>query len=447
MRNSSLLFNSLLSILAGCTLFKSSQPPATPRPLHPSATATLDITNGIDVIGSSALPRGFIPSTDIPPMWLAQGFGVAVAGSLNGKAMVLGLGGAGFNHLVTIASDFGPGAPAGNIVSVAASPDGMEIATAVADPINKRLNVILIDSISGGDGRSVASFDGAYRVASMNWIGRDTLAIVLRGSLAPAEPSTNIETVSSSGGLYLIGIAGLGSIIHLDKIQCRLAYLRFSPNRRFAASGGDSEAAPAIVDLQNQTCQEIRSATPIRILGWAPDSSAFLYDARGDSGAVGTFRFSLATARSTLVAVSSPAVAYASDGTIIAMGNAGLTWRRVTEDPDAPAKTEIALIDPRTAQITINTLGFSASPTMLAQSTMVVTTVSDSAAIDSLVLLPNGLMRLLVDYSYPSRSAFVLASGAARGRLSMSWASNGRALALVDGDAKRSMLTVIIPPR
>jgi hypothetical protein len=447
MRNSSLLFASLLFLLAGCSLFKSKPPPAAPRPLHLGATATLDITNGIDVIGSTALPSGFIPSAEVPPMWLAEGFGVAVAGSLNGKATVLGLGGAGFNRLANIASDFGPGAPAGNIVSVAASPDGMEVATAVAEPANKRLNVMLIDSISGGDGHSVASFDGAYRVASMNWIDRDTLAIVLRESLAPAQPPTNIETVSSSGGLYLIGISGLGSLTHLDAIPCRLAHLSFSPNRRFAASSGDSDAAPAIVDLQNQKCQEIRSAAPIRILGWAPDSSDFLYAARGGGGAVGTFRFSLATARSTVVAVSSPAVAYASDGTIIAMGNAGLTWRRVTEDPDAPAKTEIALIDPRTAQITLNTLGFSASPTVLAQSTMVFTDVSDSAAIDSLVLLPNGLTRLLLDYSYPSRSAFVLASGPVRGQLSMSWAPDGRALALVDGDASLSMLTVMVPPR
>jgi hypothetical protein len=78
---------------------------------------------------------------------------------------------------------------------------------------------------------------------------------------------------------------------------------------------------------------------------------------------------------------------------------------------------------------------------------MVFTDVSDSAAIDSLVLLPNGLTRLLLDYSYPSRSAFVIASGPVRGQLSMSWAPDGRALALVDGDASLSMLTVMVPPR
>jgi hypothetical protein len=446
MRNLIVLFASLLLILAGCSLFKSSPPPPAPRPLHLETTATLDLTNGIDVIGSTELPQGFTPDPDVPPMWLAD-FGVAVAGSQNGKAVVLGLGGAKFNDRVTIANDFGPGALAGNILNVAASPDGMELATAVAEPANKRVNLMLVDSISGGDGHSVASFDGYYHVASMSWLNHDTLAIVLRESIAPTQTPTNIDTISSQSGLYLIGITGLGTVNHLDKIPCQLSHLSFSPNGRFAASEGDSAAAPAIVDVQSQTCEKIRSTAPIRILGWAPDSSAFLYAARGDSGAVGTFRFSLATARSTLVAVSSAAAAYASDGTVIAMGNAGLTWKRVIQDPEAPAKVEIAIIDPQTMQITINTLGFRTPPTMLAQSAMVFTTASDSAAIDAFVLLPNGLSRELIDYSYPTRSAFVLASGAGRGPLSMSWSPDGRALALVDGDASRSMLTVMIPPR
>jgi hypothetical protein len=78
---------------------------------------------------------------------------------------------------------------------------------------------------------------------------------------------------------------------------------------------------------------------------------------------------------------------------------------------------------------------------------MVFTTASDSAAIDTFVPQPDRLLRELIDYSYPARSAFVLASGTARGPLSMSWSSDGRSLAIVDGDASLAMLTVIIPPR
>lgn len=452
MRNFTLHFAPLLLLLAGCSIFKSAPPsPPPPRPLHLSSTATLDITNGIRVTASSELPRGFIPNPDVPPMWLAQDMGIAVAGSLDGKAIVIGLGGPKRSNLTTIASDFGPGAPTGRILTVAASPDGMELATAVADPTANRLNLMLIDSISGGAGHSVASFDGDYHVASMSWVNRETIAIVIRPS-APATPAaliaSNVETVGSQSGLYLVGITGLGSVTHLDRIHCQLASLRFSPNRRFAASAGDSETAPAIVNLQDQSCVELRVAAPIKVLGWAPDSSAFIYAAREPkSSNVGVFRFSLATAMTTLIAVSSAAAAYASDGTILAMGNSGLSWKRIARDPDAPTKAEIALLNPRTAVVTINSLGFQTPPAMFAQSSMVFTTASDSAAIDTFVPQRDGLLRELIDYSYPARSAFVLASGTAPGPLSMSWSPDGRALAIVDGDASLAMLTVMIPPR
>ena len=113
----------------------------------------------------------------------------------------------------------------------------------------------------------------------------------------------------------------------------------------------------------------------------------------------------------------------------------------------APAKAEIALLNPRTAVVTINSLGFHTPPALFAQSSMVFTTASDSAAIDTFVPQRDGLLRELIDYSYPARSAFVLASGTARGPLSMSWSPDGRSLAIVDGDASFAMLTVMIPPR
>jgi hypothetical protein len=449
MRNFTLHFVPLLLLLAGCSIFKSAPPPPPqPRPLHLGSTATLDITNGIRVTASSELPRGFVPNPAVPPMWLAQDMGIAVAGSLDGKAIVIVLGGPKMTDLTTIANDFGSGAPTGRILEVAASPDGMELATAVADPTANRLNLTLIDSISGGAGHSVASFDGDYRIASMNWIDRDTIAIVIRPSAPPAPIASNIDTIGSASGLNVIGISGLGSVTRLDKIHCQLASLRFSPNRRFAASAGDSETAPAIVNLQDQSCAELRVAAPIKVLGWAPDSSAFIYAAREPkSSNVGVFRFSLATAMTTLIAVSSAAAAYASDGTIVAMGNGGLSWKRIARDPDAPAKAEIALLNPLTAVVTINSLGFQTPPAMFAQSSMVFTTASDSAAIDTFVPQPDRLLRELIDYSYPARSAFVLASGTARGPLSMSWSPDGRALAIVDGDASLAMLTVMIPPR
>lgn len=440
----------LLLLVAGCSLFKSAPPaPPPPRPVHLGRTATLDITTGISVVVSRELPRGFIPNPLVPPMWLAQDMGVAVAGSLDGKSTVIGLGGSKMSALTVIARDFGPGASHGRILAVAASPDGMELATAVEDQTAGRLNLTLIDSINSGEGHSIASFDSADRVASLNWLNRDTIAIVIRGSSSPASIVSNVDTKSSQSALYLVGITGLGSVTRLDKIHCRLASLRFSPNRRLAVSTGDSDTAPAIINLHDQSCTELHVAGPIKILGWAPDSSAFIYAAREpDSSNVGVFRFLAATGTTTLIGVSSAAAAYASDGTIVVMGNAGLSWKRIARDPQTPAKAEIALLNPQTASITINSLGFRTPPAMFAQSSMVFTTASNSAAIDTFVPRGDGgILRELIDYSYPARSAFVLASGTARGPLSMSWSPDGRALAIIDGDASLAMLTVMIPPR
>jgi len=58
------------------------------------------------------------------------------------------------------------------------------------------------------------------------------------------------------------------------------------------------------------------------------------------------FVIPLATAQRTVVAISSAAAAYASDGTIVALGNSQLSWKRVALDPGARAKAEIALLDP-----------------------------------------------------------------------------------------------------
>jgi hypothetical protein len=427
--------------LAGCAFFKSAPPPA-PRPVFLGRTATLDITAGIGISASVELPRGFMPDPASPPRWLAQDTVVAVSGTLDQKAVMLGFGGNKLHDMTILASDFGPGTPDGRILAVAANTDGMEIATAIAPAGAHRLDLMVVDTISGGQGHSVASFDGDYRVASMGWLDHSTIAIVIE----PAASATlGGSPAGIASGLYAVGISGIGSVIHFDKIGCRLGRLSFSPNRRFAASDGDRDVPPAIVDLHLQGCAEIHVPGPVRVLGWAPDSSALLY-ARGGSNA-GVFRFTVATGQRVLIAVSSAAAAYASDGTIIAMGNGRLSWKAVARDPDAPVKAEIALLNPLTAVVTINSLGFQTPAALLARSTMVLTPASDDAAIETFVPISEGLRRALIDYSYPARSAFVLASGHASGPLTMSWSNDGRALAIVDGDAAHAMLTVLIPPR
>jgi hypothetical protein len=448
MRISPIVVVTIFLCLFGCSFFKSA-PPTPPLPIFEGRTATLNIINRIDVAASVSLPRGFVPSSAIPPMWLAHGFTVAVAGMFNNKAVVLGFSGAGHRKLDVIASDFGPGAQSGRIVAVAASPDGMELATAVAVPRDHRLDLSLIDSIDGGQGHVVAAFDGDVRVVSMNWLDPATIAIAIQAQAStPSAPDVEAAAVVSASGLYIVGISGVGSIAHLSQIKCSLGPLNFSSNRRYAVSEGGPDIAPALIDLRADSCTEIRAAAPIRALGWAPDSSAVLYaatDRNGKNAAV--FRLTVATAQRKLIAISSSAAAYASDGTIVAMGNSRLSWARVARVPDKPAKAEIALIDPQAGEINFNSLGFKTLPAMFAQSTMVYSAATDSAVIDTFVPGPAGAVRDLIDYSYPTRSAFVLAAGDARGPLMMSWSPDGRALALVDGDAAHAMLTVMIPPR
>ncbi len=451
MRSLAIVFLPIFLGLTGCAFFKSKPPKAPPRPVYQSRTATLDVTAGIGVISSIELPPGFAPSSASPPMWLSQGQGsmIAVAGAIGQKAVVLGFGGEKFTNTTTVATDFGAGAPGGRILDVAASTDGMELATAVTAADAHRLDVIAIDSIDGWVGHTVASFDGDYQIASLNWLDRTTIAIVIHESAqATSTPATDGAVGDTASGLYVIGISGIGSIAHFDQVKCRLGRMSFSPDRRFAVSTGTRDVSPAIVDLHTQACADIREQAPIKVLGWAPDSSAFIYVARNRDGTnAGVFRFTIATARRTVVAVSSGAAAYASDGTIVAMGNSQLSWKRLARDPGKRAKAQIALLNPQTSEITLNSLGFEIPPAIFARSSMVYTTASDSAAIDTYVPTPDGLLSEIIEYSYPSRSAFVLASGNYEGPVAMSWSPSGRALAIVDDDASHATLTVLIPPR
>ena len=56
-------------------------------------------------------------------------------------------------------------------------------------------------------------------------------------------------------------------------------------------------------------------------------------------------------------------------------------------------------------------------------------------------------MRKIVIYSVAPQRAFLVAFGALRGEVEMSWSPRGRYLAITDGDATAAALTVLSPPR
>ncbi len=439
----------LLAISVAACATKKPAPAQPPPPPIAGHTATLDITGGMQVVGALAMPSGFTPVPAWPPMWLEQGREIAVAGLVGDKATVIAFGGSGLADQHELGEDFGPLAPGGRIVDIAASPDGMELATAVAEPTANRLEVVVTDVLAGGSGHPVATFDGDYPFVTLQWLDPTTIALSIRAAPPPPDQAAApVETLPPAGGFYAIRIGGPGTVAHFDKIRCPLAGLSFSPSRRYVVSEGDAATHPAIVDLDSQACVALSAPAPLKVLGWAPDSSAFIYAANaGNGGLPGVFRYTIANGTVAIIAVSSSAAAWASDGTILAMGNSQLSWKRVAQAPAALARIQIALFSDQHPQIQMNGLGYQSLPAMLARSTMTFTAATDTAAIDAIRPGATGPLRELIDYSYPARAAFIVAEGPARGPLIMSWGPDGRTLAMLDGDRSLAMLTVIVPPR
>jgi hypothetical protein len=350
-----------------------------------------------------------------------------------------------------LAQDFGAAAAAGVIVDIAASPDGTSLATAVSQPQNNRIVVFLRDltSPSDADGHALASVDGSFALVHLTWLDSATLSLALRAPARSAEPAAAGGADSDAlDGLYLINLAKPGPPLRFHQPGCALSRLSWSQNGRLAVAQGDDQAPAALVDYTAQTCEKLNIATPVKVLGWSPDSTAFIYTALNvDTRSIGIFRYELASRASTLVAVSSSAAAYASDGAIIAVVNRELSWRRVAAQPQAKVKVEIAAFDAKQSEIRINSLGFETRAALLARDSMIFSNASNDAVIDA--YLPAGPVpiRELIEYSYPTQSAFVLARGPAQGPVLMSWSPDGHMVAIIDGDARASTLTLLVPPR
>lgn len=426
--------------LAGCAAKKPPAPP--PRPPFGAHTATLDIIYGIDVLGVARMPPGFVPNSDYAPLWLKHGTEVGIVGTAGGETTMIGFSGPRLsNHRIIAAeSDLG-----GHILDVSAKADGAELAIALARPAQNRLEVFA-RAISGGD-RSLATVDGNFDSAELAWLDPGTLALVLLPPLAQEQLVTPGSIALSSGGLYLIR-SNERVTQRLDLPRCDLSPLSFSPDGSLAIGQGDAFAAPVIIDLHRQSCRSLGLRVPLKLLAWARDSAGFLYVARsGDGSATSVFRYDVASAQSVRIAISSAAAAYARDGTIVTLGSRDLSAQRITAEPGRTVKAEIALMKPREPEITVNSLGFETLPEMLAASTMVFSTASDDGVIDTAISGAAGPLRELIEYSYATHAAFVLASGRAQGPVSMSWSPDGKMLAFVDGDARSITLTVIAPPR
>jgi hypothetical protein len=447
----------LIAIMAGCA---AKKPPSRPQSAPPIIqTATLGVAAGIGVTGSVRMPTGFEPNPAYSPLWLRDGTEIGVVGHADGKTVVLGFSGPNLSRQRIIAQD--SVAQKGKVVDVTASPGGgNELALAIARPAENRLDLALSDlaaADSAGPGAVIASVDGAFDFAQLTWIDRSTLALATRG-VAPARNQITVHGVeagsatasvtASNQGLVVIALDGHTPPQHLDRIKCSLSALSFSPNRHFAVAAGDGFASPMLIYVRDRVCRALGLSAQIKVLGWAPNSGAFLYTAQTGEGLSGVFRYDLTAGQSTPIAISSAAAAYTSDGAIIALGNRELTWRRAAAAPGTPIKAEIARFDPHQSQQEVNSLGFETPPRLLARSAMVYSSATDKAVIEleTAIAGETGPLRELIDYSYQHGSAFVLARGATQGPLLMSWSPNGAMLAIVDSAPPLTLLTVVVPP-
>jgi hypothetical protein len=445
MRTSHLAMLVWMALLAaGC----ASRKPTNLPPFEAHA-ASLGITRGMKLAGFAQLPDGFAPALDIPPMWLEQGREIAVAGSTNGGSFLLGLSGPSLTHGRVLAADFGPGALAGKIADAAANADGSRLATIVAEASAPRLDLVMRGMKEGDYGQVITSFDGSYDQATLAWLGRNLLAIALRPAPQPEPlvmPDDTEAMTLPANGIYLINVTNPLSLIHLDGIDCLVSRLDIAPDARMAVSTGADGIAPALIDLKAHLCRPLSIDTPIKFLGWAPDASVFLFAAPGSGGVLSSFRYVVATGAISTMATGSKLAAIASDGTLMAIGSRNLTWQNATNNPDGSIKVQVALINPASGDIKINELGYTTTPSLLAESSIAWTSAADYAAIDALMPGISGPQRQLVIYNARTQNAYVFGRGPADQPIAMSWSPDGKMLTVVASGPSANVITVFIAP-
>ncbi|HEX5314718.1 MAG TPA: hypothetical protein VFX38_07450 [Gammaproteobacteria bacterium] len=397
----------------------------------------MDLTPGVTVNALVELPPGFTPIAGEPPLWLQGAKEIALAGKVRGRTEVLGFSGGNYKKMRLVAADGGPGAPHGKIVGLAASPDGQTLAVAEAEP--GRIEIVLRYVISNGGQNSVASFDGNFHAVSLNWLAPNTLAVGLAGD--PAASPTE------AGGLYLIHVLGAVTVEQV-KLTCPASMLVFSPDARFAVGEGDEHTPPALFDSRNGKCRHIGLDGPIRVLGWAPGSTALLYSApAGRDHGAGVFRYTIANGENELIAVSSSAAAYTGAGVVMALGNRDLNSQSAASSPDKRVTAQIASFIPKQNQTLVDTLGMPTTPAMMMASTMTYSHGFAELALQLYVAGPAGPTRKIVTFSIIDRKAFVLASGPFRGVAVIGWSPGANHLVIFDGDGTSGALAVITPQR
>ncbi len=446
--------------VASCSTANAHKP--APAPFVGRST-TLEVTHGIKVLTNVQMPDGFAPIPTRPPIWLRQGDEIGIVGTQAGHTIMYGLGGAAWRTGRILAAETGPAAAeVGTIADLAASPNGLTLATAMVAPGGNRVDVIIRDLIATGAGNVIAGFNGQYDSISMNWLNNATIALALRRHPEPLESGVSGETPKSDpdqpdveappnrpDGLQLIVVTGAGSVAPV-KFSCPMSALSWSAHSVYAVGQGDAGAPPVIIDRRDSTCTKFHVPVPIHVLDWDPDDEgSFLYVGPDPvRRTIGVFKYNIATGAENLIGVSTGAAAFAGSSNTITLGNQKLTFRMAIDRPEATLLAQIAISRPEQSELDMKSLGFETTAEMLAQSTMEYSKSADEAAMQVYAPSLPVAWRKIVTYSLKYDSAFMLAEGPARGAVTMSWSLKGRWLAFLDGDATAgTVMTVLVPPR
>ncbi len=368
--------------IASCSTANAPKP--APPPFVARST-TLEVTKGIKVLTNVAMPKGFAPIPTRPPIWLQEGQEIGVVGTQAGHTIMYGLGGAAWRTGRILAAETGPAAAEeGTIADLAASPNGLTLATAMVAPGGNRVDVILRDLIATGAGNVIASFNGRYDSISMDWLNNATIALALRRHPEPLEAGVNGEALKSeptepteelppnrADGLQLIVVTGAGSVAPL-KFSCPMSALSWSAHSVYAVGQGDAGAQPIIIDRRNSTCTKFHVPVPIHVLDWdQDDEGSFLYVGPDASRrTIGVFKYNIATGAENLLGVSTGAASFTGAGNTITLGNQKLTFKLAIERPEAPLLAQLAISRPEQSEVDVKSLGFETVPEMLAHSTM-----------------------------------------------------------------------------
>jgi len=443
---------------AGCSSAKAPPPPSRPPVL--GRAATLEFPTNIQVAAVAAMPAGFAPIADRPPMWLRGGAELGVVGSQNGHTVVYGLSGAGWKTGRVLAAETGPEAAVpGTIVDVAASPDGMTLAIAVASADGGHLDIVLRDLIATGKGRPIETFDGRFDSVSISWLNSATIAVGLRRHPEPpaavnfgrrnGDTDTEPPEPPPANGLQLLVVSGASFVMPL-KLDCPMSQLSWSPHGEFAVAQGDQGAPPILIDRVRPACVPFHIHTPIRVLDWSgADEGSFLYLSPDGTGrTVGLYEYNIATGAEHPMGISTGAADFTTSGSVLVLGNHNISYKLAGEQPDRLLLAEVALSNPNHSEVDIRPLGFDSTPAMFAHSSMSYSGASDQAAMQVFAPSIPVPWRKIVEYSLVSSSSYLLAAGPARGIVTMSWSPKGRWLAILDGDAAiGTALAVLAPPR